>query len=255
MKSIRAEGLRVRLGDREVLAGVDLEIAAGTVTLLAGRNGAGKTTLLRALAGLIAAERGQVLADGQPIADLRPKQRARRVAFVPQEADSAFEFTGRELVRMGRHPHLGRFQGLGAGDEAAVDAALRAVDAVPFADRPVVTLSGGELRRIAVARALCTEAPALLLDEPTANLDLEHALAFARLFADLARAGRAIVIASHDLNLMAPHADRVALLHRGRVRAWGDPAAVLDAATVAEVFGVVSADPAGYFPRDFRERG
>jgi iron complex transport system ATP-binding protein len=171
---------------------------------------------------------------------------------VPQAADCPFEFTGRELVAMGRHPHLGPHAPLRTVDADAIEKALAAVDAARFADQPVTTLSGGELRRITVARALATESPLLLLDEPTANLDLEHALQLAALLRRLAEGGRGLLVAAHDLNLMAPHAHRVVLLHEGRVRAEGQPAAVLDAATIAAVFGVAAESPSGYFPRAFR---
>jgi iron complex transport system ATP-binding protein len=256
VSALRAAGIRVRLGQRDVLSGVDLEIAAGSLQLVAGRNGAGKSTLLRVLSGVLAPAAGSVTWQGRALAGMHRKERARAIALVPQESDSAFEFTGRELTAMGRHPHLRPWAALGAQDVAQVEHALRQVDALPFADRPVTTLSGGELRRIAVARALATSAPALLLDEPTTNLDLEHALRLVALLRELARQGHTVVVASHDLNLFGPAADRLALLHEGRVAANGPPDAVLgDAGMVLRVFGVLAADPGDFFPRDFRARG
>ncbi len=252
MTALAATGVAVRLGERQVLAGVDLGLPAGSVTLLAGRNGAGKSTLLRVLAGLLRADAGSVTLDGRPIDAWSPRQRARRVAYVPQEADSTFEFTGRELVAMGRHPHLRRFAGLGSEDIAAVDMALSRVDAAHFADRPVTTLSGGELRRIAVARALCTGAPVLLLDEPTANLDLEHSLRLGELLRALAAEGRTVAVASHDLNLLGPVADCLLLLHEGRIAASGPPTEVLAGDAVVAAFGVRAVAPSGFFPRAFR---
>jgi ABC-type cobalamin/Fe3+-siderophores transport system ATPase subunit len=253
---LRASGLAVRLGTREVLAGVELEVPAGSVLLVAGRNGAGKSTLLRALCGVLTPGAGTVEFGGRPIGAMAPKERARAIAFVPQESDSAFEFTGRELIAMGRHPHLRVMAGLGERVGAEVERAMRLMDAADFADRPVTTLSGGELRRIAVARGLATAAPVLLLDEPTSNLDLEHALRLVRLLRELARQGSTVVVASHDLNLLGPCADRLALLHAGRIAACGPPADVLaDAGVVEQVFGVCAADPVGFFPRDFRPSG
>jgi len=252
--SLVARRLVVRHGTRTVLDGVDFALAPGQFTVLAGRNGAGKSTLLRVLLGAQAWAAGNVQLHDKALAKWQPKERAKQVAFVPQETDCPFEFTGRELVAMGRHPHLERWQALRAADVAAVEAALRAVDATAFADRPVTTLSGGELRRIAVARALATEAPLLLLDEPTSNLDLEHALALAALLRRLADEGRGLLIASHDLNLLGPFAHRLVLLHEGRVFRDGAPEQVLDAGVVATVFGVVAGTPQGFFPRAFTAR-
>jgi iron complex transport system ATP-binding protein len=252
--SLAAHKVIVRHGVRTVLDGVDLALAPGQLVLLAGRNGAGKSTLLRALLGVQFIDHGFVKLHDKPLANWELKARAREVAFVPQEADSPFEFTGRELVAMGRHPHLRRWQPLRAVDVAAIEQALAAVDAAAFADRPVTTLSGGELRRIAVARALATEAPLLLLDEPTSNLDLEHALELAAMLRQLADAGRGLLVASHDLNLLGPFAHRLVLLHQGQVFADGAPETVLAGPAVTEVFGVEAAAPQGFFPRAFRRK-
>ena len=250
---LRANGLAVHRGDRELLAHVDLTLHTGELVLLVGRNGAGKSTLLRLLLGVDRADRGTVELDERPIAAWPPRERARRLAFVPQDPDCPFEFTGRQLVAMGRHPLRGS-QALTEPDHEAVARALVVVDAGAFADRAVTTLSGGERRRIAVARALATGAPLLLLDEPTANLDLEHALALAQLLQAKTRAGHGVLIATHDLNLLAPFADRIVALHQGRVLADGPPETVLSAANVAAVFGVDAITPRGYFPRAFVPR-
>lgn len=251
MNSLAATSIQLQRGARTVLAGIDLQLRPGELVLLAGRNGAGKSTLLRLLLGAERPDRGAVLLHGREILSWPATARARELAFVPQDAETPFEFTGRELVAMGRHPHR-RGAGLGPDDLAAIERALAAVDAAPFADRPVTTLSGGEQRRIAVARALATEAPLLLLDEPTSNLDLEHALQLADLLRRLTQAGRGVLVASHDLNLLGPRCDRVVLLHNGLVFAAGEPTGVLDAANMAAVFGVVAAPPVGFFPRDFQ---
>ncbi|MBL9079256.1 MAG: ABC transporter ATP-binding protein [Planctomycetes bacterium] len=252
MTDLAAQDLRLRLGERQVLDGVTFTLRPGELVLLAGRNGAGKSTLLRLLIGAANADAGQVRLHDRPLADWPAPARARALAFVPQDAENAFEFTGRELVTMGRHPHRRRGAPLQPDDLAAVDRALAAVDAGAFADRRVTTLSGGELRRVAVARALATEAPLLLLDEPTSNLDLEHALRLTALLRDLAAAGRGVLVASHDLNLIAPCCTRVVLLHEGRVFADAPPEAALADANLAAVFGVRSRAAAGFFPRDFR---
>lgn len=249
---LQAIGVEVHHGPHTVLAGVDLQLQPGELVLLAGRNGAGKSTILRVLMGAQAAQAGRALLDDREINAWDPRARAREVAFVPQQADAPFEFTGRELVAMGRHPHLAQFQSMRAQDNEAVEGALAAVDAHEFADRRVTTLSGGELRRISVARALATEASLMLLDEPTNNLDLEHALALVDLLRTLAGEGRGLLVASHDVNLLAPYSDRVILLHGGRAHADGLPEEVLSANNMAEVFGVRAEEPSGYFPRSFR---
>ena len=252
MTGLVGEGLLLRRGGRAVLEGVDLDLDRGELVLLAGRNGAGKSTLLRLLLGVEPPEAGRVTLDGRLLSLWDPLARAREMAFVQQSAECPFEFTGRELVTMGRYPHWPGNAALDDGDRAAVESALAAVDAGDFADRSVTTLSGGEQRRIAVARALATEAPLMLLDEPTANLDLEHALQLVELLRRAAADGRGILVASHDINLLAGHCDRVALLHRGRIVISGSPRAALSPQRVREVFGVDAVEPDGYFPRQFR---
>jgi iron complex transport system ATP-binding protein len=249
--TLAARDVHVRLGTRDVLSGAGLALGPGELVLLAGRNGAGKSTLLRVLLGALQPDRGAVELGGRAIGGWEGRARARQVAFVPQGIETPFEYTGRELVAMGRHPHRANREPLRADDHAAIEHALGAVDAAAFAARAVTTLSGGEQRRIAVARALATEAPLLLLDEPTSNLDLEHALQLVGVLRELAAAGRGALVASHDLNLFAPHCTRVVLLHAGRAFADGAPEQVLSAENVATVFGVRAVAPAGYFPRDF----
>ncbi|MFK7739416.1 MAG: ABC transporter ATP-binding protein [Planctomycetota bacterium] len=252
MSDLVAHMLLVQLGKRTVLHGVSMRLAPGELVLLAGRNGAGKSTILRCLCGALQPDAGTAHLHGRKLSAWRPRERARELALVPQEADVPFDFTGRELVQMGRHPHRGRRESLGEADVRAVDAALERVDAASFADRPVTTLSGGEQRRIAVARALATEAPLLLLDEPTNHLDLEHALQLRDSLRALADGGRGVLVASHDINLFAPQCDRVVLLHAGRAYVDAPPEEALASDNVREVFGVRAEDPSSYFPRDFR---
>ena len=252
MTGLVGRDLCVGAGSREILAGASIALRRGEFVLLAGRNGAGKSTLLRILIGSLVPRSGVVELDGSALSTWSPPSRARLVAFVPQDSEHAFEFTGRELVTMGRHPHRRRGAALQPEDVRAVEGALHDVDATSFADRPVTTLSGGEQRRIAVARALATEAPLLLLDEPTNNLDLEHALALVALLRRLAADGRGVLVASHDLNLLAPHSDRVVLLHDGKVAVDAAPQTALASDNVAAVFGVRSSAATGFFPRDFQ---
>ena len=255
MTTLAARGLAVRLGARAVLDGVDLTLRGGELVLLAGRNGAGKSTLLRALIGAQAPTSGAVQLGDRPLAAWAGDERARQLAFVPQAIETPFEFSGRELVTMGRHPHRPRRAPLTAADRDAIAQALAAVDAEAFADRPVTTLSGGEQRRIAVARALATQAPLLLLDEPTNCLDLEHALQLVALLRRLCAQGRGCLVASHDLNLFAPAADRVVVLHEGRVAADALPDQALAPALLRVVFGVDCGPASGGFPQAFRLPG
>lgn len=251
MNGLVAHGLTFTRGSRQLLRGVDLALAPGEVVLLAGRNGAGKSTLLRLLLGAERPHGGTIALDGRPLAAWAPRERALRIAYVPQESDHPFEFTGRELVAMGRHPHLEPRQAPGSRDRDAIERALTAVGATDFADRSVATLSGGELRRIAIARALATEAQLLLLDEPTSNLDLEHALQLVTMLRDLRGCRCGVLLTAHDLNLVAPFCDRVALLHDGRLVVDAAPEQALAEARVAEVFGVRSGTADGFFPRNF----
>jgi iron complex transport system ATP-binding protein len=251
MSNLIANMLSVQLGDRTVLHGVSLALKPGELVLLGGRNGAGKSTLLRCLIGALKPNAGSAQLDGRPILSWQPQARAREVAFVPQDTEVPFDFSGRELVTMGRHPHRGRREALRPEDLAAVDRALELLDAKSFADRAVTTLSGGEQRRIAVARSLATESRLLLLDEPTNNLDLEHALQLVALLRQLANDGFGVLVASHDLNLFAPHSDRVVLLHHGRAYVDAPPADALAPENVEEVFGVQSRTPSQFFPREF----
>lgn len=251
MSVLTTNMLSVQLGDRAVLNGVSIQVAAGELVLLAGRNGAGKSTLLRCLIGAFEPNVGSVKLNDKPILRWLSRDRAREVAFVPQDTDVPFDFTGRELVTMGRHPHRGRTEALRSEDTKAVNRALELLDAKAFADRPVTTLSGGEQRRVAVARSLATEAKILLLDEPTNNLDLEHALQLVKLLRKLADEGHGVLVASHDLNLFAAHSDRVVLLHEGRALVDAPPKDALSAEHVKTVFGVESKTPTQFFPREF----
>ena len=162
----------VELGGEQILDAVSATVADGRLVGVVGPNGAGKSTLLRAMNGVIDPENGTVLVDDQAVEELSSKAASRRIASVPQDTHVAFEFTVRQTVEMGRHPHIPRF---GADDDPdAVDRAMERAEVAQFADRDVTSLSGGETQRVLLARALAQEAPVLLLDEPTASLDVNH---------------------------------------------------------------------------------
>ncbi|GHG73690.1 hemin import ATP-binding protein HmuV [Streptomyces griseocarneus] len=235
--SVRAEAraLRVGLGGRNVLDGVDLSVAAGEVVALVGPNGAGKSTLLAALARDLTAASGEVRIDGAPADAWSAGELALRRAVLPQSAELSFPFTAGEVVRMGRAP----WAGTAAEDEddAAVEAAMAATEVAGFASRPFAALSGGERARVALARVLAQRAPLLLLDEPTAALDLRHQELVLRVCRERAAAGDAVVVVLHDLGLAGAYADRVAVLHEGRVVADGPPAEVYLPELLGRVYG------------------
>ncbi|MEW2379665.1 heme ABC transporter ATP-binding protein [Micromonospora sp. NPDC047812] len=231
---VRVAGLRVARAGRPVLDGVDLLIRAGEVHALVGPNGAGKSTLLAAVSGDLPAVAGTVEIDGSPPAGWTPVELAMRRAVLPQRSTLSFPFTVDEVVRMGRAPWAGRPEQ--ERDDAVVADVLRRCDATRFADRPYPALSGGEQARVALARALAQQAAVLLLDEPTAALDLGHQELVMRVARDRARAGDAVVAVLHDLTLAGAYADTVTLLADGRVRAAGPPAEVFTAPLLSEVY-------------------
>jgi iron complex transport system ATP-binding protein len=234
--SIVAKDVRLALGRRTVLNGVHLVVPAGQITAVVGPNGAGKSTLLRAFAGLVTPAGGEITLEGRPLAALSGAERARAIAYLPQERAVHWPLSARAVVALGRLPHLGA--STVEADAAAVDDALAAMDIAHLAERPVVELSGGERARVLVARALAQQTPLLLADEPTAGLDPAHALALFELFTRLAADGRTVVVALHDLSLAARFAHHVVLLSGGGVAAIGPPADVLTSRHLEPAFGV-----------------
>jgi iron complex transport system ATP-binding protein len=237
---VEAQGLQVRLRAREVIAGLEFAARAGEVTAVIGPNGAGKTTLLRTFAGLIAPTAGTASLDGRSIADWRPLERARVLAYLPQERTVHWALNARAVVGLGRLPYQLPGSGESAADRAAIESALAAMDITQLAGRPVTELSGGERARVLVARALAQEPRALLADEPTAGLDPSHQLALFRHLARLAESGRTVVVALHDLSLAARFCHSMVLVHQGRAFAAGPPQEVLTAAHLAAAYGITA---------------
>jgi len=235
------EGLAFGYPGQPVLDGVTFAAGAGEVMALCGPNGAGKSTLLRLMLGLLRPRAGRVSLGGAPVAALRRREIALRAALLLQDAPMEMPLTVREVVAMGRLPHLGRFRSEGEGDLLAIERALDVTDTRAFADRRVTDLSGGERHRVQLARAVAQEAPVLLLDEPTASLDVSHQLEALALARALAAGGRLVVVALHDLSLAARACDRILLLAEGRLQADGPPAAVLTEANLARFFRVRAA--------------
>ena len=236
---LRAEGVGYRIGERALLAGVSLELRAGQVLGLVGPNGAGKSTLLKVLGGLWRGAEGRVTLLGEPLTRLSARQVARVVAHVPQLADLGVPFTVRQIVMMGRTPHLGRFALEGTRDRQIAERAMQRTQTLDLAERLIGTLSGGERQRVLIARALTQEPRVLLADEPTANLDVGHQLAVLELVRGLAREDSlGVLLALHDLELAARFCDRLVLLHEGHVHTEGAAADVLTAKHLRAVYGV-----------------
>lgn len=234
--SLKEAGIRV--DGRWLVRDVSLDVRPGRVQAVVGPNGAGKSTVLRLLAGLWKPTAGRVEMDGLPLPAMRRRAVARRVAFVPQDTHVGFAFSVREIVAMGRHPHVGRFEAPGRRDSAAVDSAMDRADVRHLADRLANELSGGERQRVLIARSLATEADFLLLDEPTANLDIDHALDTFQLLKELAAEGKAVAVALHDLNAVVRWADGVTVLNAGRLEAGGPVGEVLSDRLLRAVFNV-----------------
>jgi iron complex transport system ATP-binding protein len=231
-------GHRSRDGEQEwAVRGVSLETAAGEVLVLVGPNAAGKSSVLRLLAGLWRAHEGQVSIDGRSAYTAPRTWVAARVAYLAQAVPTLADFTVEELVCLGRYPIEGRWPGA-QRDRAWLEPLLERVDVGHLRERRVTQLSGGELQRVLLARCLASGARTLLLDEPTASLDLAHALAVLEICRDLAADGATVVLALHDLGMALRYADRVAMLKEGRLLALGAARQVLEPALLRSTFGV-----------------
>ena len=219
MTALRVEGADVTLGSTPVLRAVTLDIAAGW-TAIVGPNGAGKSTLLRVMAGLLQPDRGRVLLDGAPLAELSSGERATRLAWLAQQGESTGELTVREVVRLGRLARQGLFGAASAEDEARVDQVMADAECLAWQERRLHELSGGERQRVFLARAIAVDAPLLLLDEPTTHLDPPHQIALAQMLRRQVAAGVTVVSVLHDLSL-ALLADHLVIIDRGRLCASG----------------------------------
>lgn len=215
---------------------VSFGVAGGELVAVVGPNGSGKTTLLRTLLGLEPPRSGTVRLDDRDISTWTRRELAGVIGALPQREEPAFPLTVREVLLMGRWARLGPTAAITADDEAAIAGALARCDVTGFDDRPIETLSGGEWQRVRVARALAAMPRLLLLDEPTAALDIGHEMALFELLRQLVSDGLGVLVITHHLNLAARYADRLVLLDRGRMVADGAPAAVLRADLVAGVF-------------------
>ena len=235
-----ARDLCVRIAGREILHGLNAQIAAGRRTAIVGPNGAGKTTLLRTLAGLNRRYTGEILLEGKELGSYTEKELARVRAILPQERAAAQGLTVEQLVTYGRFAHAGLFQTRAdAEDREAIAWAMETAHVSAFAEREVHTLSGGERQRVFLAMALSQRPRLLLLDEPTTYLDVAHQLRVMEIISQLNRVhGMTILMVLHDMAHAMQYADDIVLVESGRVRATGTPAEVLTEARIADVFGV-----------------
>ncbi|TDV38668.1 heme ABC transporter ATP-binding protein [Actinophytocola oryzae] len=227
-------GVGVSRGGREVLRDIDLTLRAGEVLAVVGPNGAGKSSLVSLLSGDLSVGSGSVSVGGRPVERWRPRELALWRSVLPQHTTVAFPFTVRQVVEMGRAPWAGMAEA--ADDETVVTEAMAETEVTEFAERTFGTLSGGERARAALARVLAQRTPMVLLDEPTAALDLRHQDLVLRVAAERARTGAGVLAVLHDLNLAAAHADRLAVVAAGELRACGPPSVVLTSALLTEVY-------------------
>ena len=230
--------LTMQLGGRTVLDGLSINFAPGSVTAIVGPNGAGKSTLLSCLAGLRRPDSGGVVLDRQDLARLSTRERARRLAFLPQTPEISWAVDVRTFVGLGRTPYLGAF-GPGIEDQAAVEEAIAAAGIEALAERVITSLSGGERARVLIARAMAGWADWMLADEPLTGLDLGHALDAVDLFRQMAQGEtKGVIVTLHDLSLAARVADRIIVLGEGQILADGPPAQALTPAVLAQAYGV-----------------
>ena len=236
---LRTESVSFGYDDGFALTDATVSITPGSLTGLLGPNGCGKTTLLRLLSGVLRPRAGHVMLGDRAITSMTRRELARHVAVVPQETHPAFEYSVMEMVLMGRHPHLSAFQLEGPGDLEIARQALDATGTAHLANRNYMTLSGGEKQRVVVASALAQATEILLLDEPTASLDLSYQLEVAGLLARLNHERHVtMVLATHDLNLAASICDRLVVMRGGRVLAQGATPGVLTSEMVRQLYDV-----------------
>lgn len=232
-------------GPCNVVRGVSASASKGQVIGLIGPNGGGKSTLLKTLAGLHTPSAGRVEIDGKDVSALPARTRAKSIAYLAQDRETAWAMSARDVVALGRAPYRGALGRISAEGEAAITRALQKTDSTGLAVRAASTLSGGELARVLLARALAVEAPVLIADEPASNLDPAYALKMMHILRAEAGQGRTVIVALHDLALASQFCDRIWLMHHGELLAQGSPDTVLTADTLRQSFGITP-PPGGF---------
>ncbi len=236
--SLKAEDLTIELGGRAVLHDFTAEIVPGEFVAVVGPNGAGKSTALKAVAGLIDPASGRCMLNGHDLRGVKRRDIGRAIAYLPQDRTVHWPLAAERVVALGRLPHRLFSAGESQADRSAISSAMQRMDVLHLAQRPIVTLSGGERARVLVARALAQDAGYLIADEPTAGLDPAHTLHLFAEFVRLAREGRTVIAAIHDLSFALRFASRVILLKDGHVAADGPASQVLSRQRIAEIFGI-----------------
>jgi len=237
MGILEVRNLRAGYGSGDVVQNVDLDIERGAFACVLGPNGSGKSTLIKALQGLLKDVAGEINVDGKDLFGLTRREIARKIAFVPQSADLTFEFTVFEVAAMGRYAHQGRLAGLSDSDRRIIQDVLDMVEVSPLQARKVAHLSGGERQRVLIARALAQDTPLLFLDEPSSHLDLNYGLEVFEILERLQKEkGKTILATEHNINLVIPYARKIIFLKEGRLRAQGDPAAMITRDYIRDVF-------------------
>ncbi len=236
---LEVKHISFRYAESWTLREISFTVQPAEILGIVGPNGSGKSTLLKLMAGALKPQQGTIQLQGQSISELKRREIARSLAVVPQNTDIPFPFLSSEIVLMGRSPHLGLLQMESAEDRRIVERAMTYTDSLSFADRPLDELSGGERQRVIIARALAQEPSIMLLDEPTAHLDLKHQVGIFELIRRLNREQEiTVVVVSHDLNLAGTYCDRLVLLRDGQIYRVGQPSDVITSEDIERVYGV-----------------
>ncbi|MCF0211727.1 MAG: ABC transporter ATP-binding protein [Bacteroidales bacterium] len=244
---IDVSNLTCRFGQQTVLQGLNLHIERGSFYALLGPNGCGKTTLLRCLAGLLAPQEGSIALDGKPLNDYTIRQRAQRLSLVRQQQSTDLDFSAFEIVLMGRNPYQRRLQNESKADWDIVERCMKQTGTWHLRFAHPNEMSGGELQRVMIARALAQTTPLMLLDEPTSNLDIAHQLAIMRFLGQINRLeGKTIIVVVHDLNLALQYCPQAVLLHEGQVYAQGPTPSILSPDNIATLYHVQASHHAGH---------
>ncbi len=235
---IELEAVTFSYDETPVVDGLSLTIQDGELVGLIGPNGAGKTTIIRLVAGTVEPDQGAVRVEGDEVSRLSSKAVSQRVAVVPQRSELSFDFQVSDVVLMGRHPYRSKLDAATPADRDRVDTALELTGTSDLAERPFSAISGGERKRVLFARAIAQDTPNLLLDEPTASLDINHQIEVFSLAADFVADEIAVLAAVHDLDIAARFCDRLVLVHEGEVLASGSPEAVLTPSRLKQAYGI-----------------
>lgn len=235
---LRIDHIRFSIGEQRILNDISAEFEPGKMHGIIGPNGAGKSTLLKNICRIWEPQTGTVFVNGQDYRRISRKALSTVITMVPQNATISFPISVYDVVSMGRHPHLGRFQALTKKDRDIIEKALSITQTYELKDRNMNELSGGECQLSVMARALATEASVMLLDEPTSDLDIKHALTIMELLCDLRQEGKTILVNIHDLNMAKRYCDTISIIHRGELFFVGTPSEAFSEANIQQVFGV-----------------